>query len=404
MFRTILVDDERPALNALLHLLKEYPDLEIAGAFTGIDQAMEFIHADGRIDLVFLDIDMPKMNGIDAAREIHTIRNNIEIIFVTAYQHFAVEAFEINAIDYVMKPVSRKRLDKTLERMMKKRLDSKEPSWQQKRSDFLNALVSEVLTDRGEIGITAKSLGLEFTKPFSLYFVLINDVNQQPVWKDPQRFASLLTKINLKLANEPGLVPWKNESGIAILDFNIPAVHLNKEAETAKVVKLKKKIETCIPGYSIYIGIAGPNASPHSIRDRFLQARNSAMIGKRINPELGIYHFSDSGFLPLIDQYLDSKTIALLIENTIGKILEHDRKNGAELFRTMEKLIVCNNLQEVADHLFIHYKTVTFRKQNIEKILGFTLNSFTGRTTLGMALTFHYLQEIPPLNNDVTDS
>ena len=72
-------------------------------------------------DIVFLDIEMPVMSGINLAREIAGAARKTEIVFVTAFDAYAVNAFEVNAVDYVLKPVSADRLDKTLERIREKR-------------------------------------------------------------------------------------------------------------------------------------------------------------------------------------------------------------------------------------------------------------------------------------------
>ncbi|HBE76546.1 MAG TPA: hypothetical protein DDW65_02005 [Firmicutes bacterium] len=415
MPRTILVDDERPALNALNHLLKEYPEIEIVGAFTSIDQAMERIRSDGHIDLVFLDIDMPKTNGIAMAQAIRAFQERIGIVFVTAYQHFAVEAFEVNAIDYIMKPVSKKRLDKTMERMVQEIRTNQEQIPQQERDYFLNALITQKVTSQAEILQKAESLGIDFTREFRLFFIIITDSKNRPSWKCTEDMSSVMMKIIAQLASESDLIPWQTVSGVGVIDFDIQSSENCKQQELAKATRLKTAIGSDFPTIMAFFGIADRNSGVRNFAERFLQARNSAVIGMHIylasgfpesdspepgSPVSGIYHFQDSGFLPVLDMYVDDQKVDELIDNTIGKILEYDRKNGAALFRTMEKLIICNNLQEVADTLFIHYKTVTFRKQSIEKILGLTMNSFTGRTMLGAALTLYYLRNIPSLTND----
>jgi DNA-binding NarL/FixJ family response regulator len=419
MLRTILVDDERPALNALNHLLKEYPDIEITGAFTRIDQAMELIRNDGSIDLLFLDIDMPKINGIAAAREIQEFQSKIAIVFVTAYQHFAVEAFEVNAVDYIMKPVSKKRLDKTMDRVAQIILAGDEPVPQQERDIFLRDFITGKITNQGECLQKAKSLGIDFTQDFSLFFILIAGSKNQPLWKNPHDMSPVMAKLTAKLASETGLIPWQTVHGIGVIDFNIPASDDCKARELAKAIRLKSSIESDFPGITAYLGIADRNSGSRNLTGRFFQARNAAVIGMHIypdsgfsksvtpgaeTPEPGVYPFLDSGFLPVLDQYVDERKVDDLIDNTIVKILEYDRKNNADLFRTMEKMIICNNLQEVAEALFIHYKTVTFRKQSIEKILGMAMNSFTGRTMLGVALTLYYLRSIPPLTDDASET
>lgn len=114
MLRVVLVDDERCVLEELAYRLDG--KAEIAGKFTSSLEAVEAI-ADLAPDAVFLDIEMPGLNGLDAAAEILALLPETAIIFVTAYSHHAVKAFELNAIDYLVKPVQPKRLDKALERL-----------------------------------------------------------------------------------------------------------------------------------------------------------------------------------------------------------------------------------------------------------------------------------------------
>jgi two-component SAPR family response regulator len=119
MIKAVLIDDERQALRGLEHLLRNYPMIEIAGTFTNPLEAMEKID---KIDprVVFLDINMPQLQGIDAASEILDRCPDCDIIFTTAYDQYAVEAFELHAMDYVLKPVSAERLGKTVQRIIKK--------------------------------------------------------------------------------------------------------------------------------------------------------------------------------------------------------------------------------------------------------------------------------------------
>ena len=119
MIKAVLIDDERPALRGLEHLLNNYPMIEISGMFTNPLEAMEKID---KIEprVVFLDINMPQLQGIDAASEILDRCPDCDIIFITAYDYYAIEAFELHAMDYVLKPVSAERFDKTVQRIIKK--------------------------------------------------------------------------------------------------------------------------------------------------------------------------------------------------------------------------------------------------------------------------------------------
>ena len=119
MIKAVLIDDERPALRGLEHILKGYPMIEIAGMFTNPLEALEKIDKI-KPRAVFLDINMPQLQGIDAASEILDRCPDCDIIFITAYDQYAIEAFELHALDYVLKPVSAERFDKTVQRIIKK--------------------------------------------------------------------------------------------------------------------------------------------------------------------------------------------------------------------------------------------------------------------------------------------
>lgn len=121
MIKTILVDDERFALVSLENQLKKHDDIQVEGAFTNIEEAFGKIE-EGDIDVVFLDINMPKLNGFEVAERINNMNEYMQIVFVTAYDEYAIKAFEVDALDYVMKPITKKRLEITLNRIREKNI------------------------------------------------------------------------------------------------------------------------------------------------------------------------------------------------------------------------------------------------------------------------------------------
>jgi DNA-binding LytR/AlgR family response regulator len=110
----ILADDERLMREQLkLRLAEVWPDLQLLGEATNGKQAVELVQEHSP-DLAFLDIRMPEMTGIEAARAIAGL---CHVVFITAYDQYAIEAFEQGAIDYVLKPAERERLSLTVERL-----------------------------------------------------------------------------------------------------------------------------------------------------------------------------------------------------------------------------------------------------------------------------------------------
>ena len=112
--RVVIADDERPARSFLAAMLRTFPDVDLIGeAATGTD-AIELIEKE-RPDLALLDLQMPEVDGIGVVRLLRKDRLPL-IAFVTAYDEYAVKAFELNAVDYLLKPVDGARLRDTLNR------------------------------------------------------------------------------------------------------------------------------------------------------------------------------------------------------------------------------------------------------------------------------------------------
>ena len=114
--RTVIVDDEKPAREEIGHLLRTVDDVAVVGeADNGLD-AFHLIESE-RPDLVLLDVQMPGLDGFQLVREIRSLDRAPLIVFVTAFDQYAIQAFEVSALDYLLKPVARERLVQALERV-----------------------------------------------------------------------------------------------------------------------------------------------------------------------------------------------------------------------------------------------------------------------------------------------
>ena len=112
--RVVVADDERPARSFLVALLQSFDDVTVVGEAAGGKEAVAIIEHE-RPDLALLDLQMPELDGIGVVRVLKKQRMPL-IAFVTAYDEYAVRAFELNAVDYLLKPVERARLRETLNR------------------------------------------------------------------------------------------------------------------------------------------------------------------------------------------------------------------------------------------------------------------------------------------------
>ena len=146
--KTILVDDEEMALEVLEKMLSPYDKVDIVGKYTDYNKALEEIE-EKKPELVFLDIEMGEMNGLEVAGIIRNKLDNVEIVFVTAYSQYAVDAFEANAIDYLLKPIVPKRLGKAISRVKESVIYNKdEKSTNELKVNAFNGF--QVLDSEGE--------------------------------------------------------------------------------------------------------------------------------------------------------------------------------------------------------------------------------------------------------------
>ena len=114
--RALLVDDEAPARSELRYLLAAHPQIEVVGEAASASEALELAR-ELRYDVVFLDVEMPGLTGVEAAPLVRDRREPPAIVFVTAHERYAIDAFAVEAFDYILKPVGPDRLARVVERL-----------------------------------------------------------------------------------------------------------------------------------------------------------------------------------------------------------------------------------------------------------------------------------------------
>ncbi|MFC1502129.1 LytR/AlgR family response regulator transcription factor [bacterium] len=116
MLKCVIVDDEKGAIDVLSGYVRQTPDLECVAAFRDSVEALNFL-IQNPVDILFLDIDMPKLSGLQLTELVHGKR--IRIVFCTAYSEYAVESYEHDAADYLLKPIAYERFLKAVEKVRK---------------------------------------------------------------------------------------------------------------------------------------------------------------------------------------------------------------------------------------------------------------------------------------------
>lgn len=135
--KALIIDDERLARQELKKLLSQYKEIEVVGEAANAETAIESIEQ-LKPDVIFLDIQMPGKNGFELLEEISGLP---EIIFVTAYDEYAIRAFEVNALDYLLKPIQSSRLNETIKKLLQK--DTAEKTE--------NKINNQILTDEDQV-------------------------------------------------------------------------------------------------------------------------------------------------------------------------------------------------------------------------------------------------------------
>lgn len=112
----IIVDDENFCIEYLEMMCMQIPDFEIVKTFNNALDALDFLSSHREIELVLMDIEMPGLNGMDAIRRMRTIIPHLGVIYVTGYEAYALEAFQVDALSYLLKPCCLSELKKAIER------------------------------------------------------------------------------------------------------------------------------------------------------------------------------------------------------------------------------------------------------------------------------------------------
>lgn len=115
-YKTLIIDDERLAREELKSILKDFNEIEVVGEAQNGEEGIQKVK-ELSPDLIFLDVSMPEMTGFEMLKHLEEIPN---VIFVTAYDQYALKAFEVNALDYVLKPIETERLEDALKKLKEK--------------------------------------------------------------------------------------------------------------------------------------------------------------------------------------------------------------------------------------------------------------------------------------------
>lgn len=240
--KIICVDDEHISLQMFQHSIAKVLGVEFLGGFDNSVDACEFVK-NNKVELAFLDIEMPDMVGIELAKRIHAIDENVKIVFLTGYDKYALQAFGVDAIGYIMKPYS----IEDLEKQVKKANRIKNPSNEQ---IFIRTM------PRFDVFIDGVALKFERQKSKELLALLINmqggSVNQDYavtfLWEDRPYDDTVKSMYRVVLASLRTTLNTAGCGEILINERNSRSADFNKFE--CDLVKLFAKDEETIKHYN----------------------------------------------------------------------------------------------------------------------------------------------------------
>jgi two-component system LytT family response regulator len=220
----LIVDDEELARQVLRELLQPHPEIEILAECANGFEAVKAI-AEHKPALMFLDVQMPKLSGFDV---LELIEENVAVIFATAYDQYAMKAFEVHAVDYLLKPIGRERFEAALERA-KKRIGEKMPPVQalvttaRPPQQYLERLV---VRDGTRVTLIPAAK-LDYVEAQDDYVALATQgakhLKQQTIASveaslDPARFVRIHRSYIVNFERVARIEPYGKDSRLAILD------------------------------------------------------------------------------------------------------------------------------------------------------------------------------------------
>jgi PAS domain S-box-containing protein len=262
-----------------------------------------------------------------------------------------------------------------------------------RKSDFFNDLIDGAASADEEALATAKAFGIDLSLSLccSLLTIASREDSTTINGANPNEIQMFINLIEF-LSREPQTIVWECQEGIGVL-WQAKRAEAGWKKSRQLVDRLCDKIIGYDPRLAVKAGVSNWQTGINCISEIYRQAA-TALTALRCWDDVGktSAFFCEIGIMQLLASRDEQKSTHAFIRENLGKLLDYDQKKGTDLLTTLEVILYSNNLKEAAGKMFIHYKTIAFRKQRIEKILGITLDNFETKLALGAAVKLYKIE------------
>jgi PAS domain S-box-containing protein len=265
-----------------------------------------------------------------------------------------------------------------------------------RRSDFLNLLLSnDDIIGENELSY-AKKLGIDFSIPMFCCILRSKKFSTATTDLDYSECRKIKYSLIDLLVSDPNCIVWDCCDDIGILYKDTKEKHTGGNELSEEVLRrLKQKVQEFGLGMKLIIGVGNTLRGPNGLKLSYKQALSGVLsvnCQKKNNNEVQICYYRKLGLLKFLINYSEEEYVNEFIDEIIGKLIKYDQKKGTDLLRTLEAIISNLTLQAAAKDIFLHPKTIYYRKQRIEEILGRSIDSIELRCAIALAINLHKIR------------
>lgn len=255
-----------------------------------------------------------------------------------------------------------------------------------KKADFFNRLVAGGSDD--EILAAAWNSKIYIPRCFSLFFLTLANLDDLAGTKDSSlyRKQQIIEGVVDFLSRTDATIAWDTDTLHGIGIIRSVAGEVQKQWELDMARRYFQEMSHYFPELVVHIGTADYRDGWTEFACRLEHAKTALLIGEKIWPEKGLYHYEDCGIYQVLAPFAGTQDAARYVHKLLGPLIEHDQAEGNDLLPTLERLLAGQSFKEIGAQMYLHHKTIQLRKQRIEQILNLSLDESDIRMALTTAI------------------